>query len=46
MIMKIGKDQPSILDNYHQRREDVFNFEWFKLVPPSIDELQEARENA
>ena len=35
-----------VLNNYHQRREDVFNYEWFKLVPPSIDELQEARENA
>ncbi len=33
-----------VLENYHQRREDVFNFEWFKLVPPSIDELQAARE--
>ena len=34
------------LDNYHQRREDVYNFSWFKLVPPTIDELQQARENA
>jgi hypothetical protein len=29
-------------DNYHQRREDVFNFPWFKLVPPSILEFREA----
>lgn len=33
------------LKNYHQRREDVFNFPWYKIVPPSIEELQEAREN-
>ncbi len=29
--------------NYDQRREDVFNFPWFKIVPPSIDDFQEAR---
>ena len=29
--------------NYHQRREDVFNFPWFKLVPLSIDDFQRAR---
>ena len=34
------------LDDYHSRREYVFNFSWFKLVPPTIDELREARENA
>jgi hypothetical protein len=32
--------------NYHQKREDVFNFSWYKIVPPSIAELQQARENA
>ena len=31
------------IENYHQRREDVFNFPWFKLVPPTIDELNAAR---
>jgi hypothetical protein len=30
------------LDDYHIRREDVFNFPWLKLVPPTIDELREA----
>lgn len=34
------------MEDYHQRREDVFNYNWFKLVPPSIDEFQQARENA
>lgn len=34
------------LINYHQRREDVFNYEWFKIIPPTIDEFQEAREHA
>ena len=29
--------------NYHQRREDVFNFPWFRIVPPSIDDFQQAR---
>lgn len=28
--------------NYHQRREQVFNYEWFKLMPPSISEFREA----
>lgn len=34
------------LENYHQRREDVFNYNWFAIVPPSIAELQQAREQA
>jgi hypothetical protein len=34
------------LEDYHRRREDVFNYDWFKIVPPTIDEFQEARENA
>jgi len=34
------------LENYHQRREDVYSFPWFKLVPPTIDEFQQARQNA
>ena len=33
-------------ENYHQRREDVFNFPWFKFVPPSIDDFQRARTGA
>ena len=33
------------LNDYHQRREDVFNYPWFKLVPPTIDEFKEARKN-
>lgn len=32
--------------NYDQRREDVFNFPWFRVVPPSIDDFQGARANA
>lgn len=32
--------------NYHQRREDVFNCQWYKIVPPSINEFKEARINA
>ncbi len=34
------------LEDYHQRREDVFDFPWFKVVPPTIEEFQQARENA
>ena len=32
--------------NYHQRREEVFNFPWFRVVPPSIDDFQGARTSA
>ena len=32
--------------NYHQKREKVFNFPWFRIVPPSIDDFQEARTGA
>ena len=34
------------LKDYHQKREDVFNYPWYKLVPPSVDEFKEARERA
>jgi len=34
------------LEDYHQRREDVFNLSWFKLVPPSVENFQDARDNA
>lgn len=30
------------MQDYHQRREDVFNFPWLKIVPPSIEEFREA----
>jgi hypothetical protein len=30
-------------ESYHQCREDVFEFPWFKLVPPSIEEFYQAR---
>jgi putative restriction endonuclease len=33
-------------EDYHQRREDVFNFSWFKLVPPTVEELNLARKNS
>jgi hypothetical protein len=29
-------------ENYHQRREDVFNFPWYRLLPPSVSEFREA----
>lgn len=29
-------------DNLHAEREQVFNFDWFGLYPPSPEELQEA----
>ena len=32
--------------NYHQRREDVFNFQWFRVVPPSTDDFHDARSSA
>ena len=34
------------MEDYHQRREDVFNYPWFKIFPPTIDEFQKARESA
>ncbi len=34
------------LEDYHQRREDVFKFSWYKIVPPTMDEFRQARENA
>lgn len=34
------------MEDYHQRREDVFNYNWFRIIPPTIDEFQEAREHA
>lgn len=30
------------LVNYHRRREDVFKFPWYNLVPPTAEELREA----
>lgn len=32
-----------ILTNYHQRREEVFNYPWLKIFPPSISQFKEAR---
>ena len=32
--------------NYHTAREKVFNFPWFGIVPPSIDDFQRARTGA
>jgi putative restriction endonuclease len=32
-----------IRENYHQRREDVFNYPWFNLVPPTIHDFIGAR---
>ncbi|MPY66849.1 hypothetical protein F8S09_09130 [Deinococcus sp. SDU3-2] len=34
------------LEEYHQRREEVFNYPWFKLVPPTVQALKQARERA
>lgn len=34
------------LEDYHKRREDVFNCSWYKIVPPTVDEFRQARENA
>jgi hypothetical protein len=28
--------------DYHQRREDVFEYPWFEVLPPTIEELREA----
>ncbi len=30
------------LKNYHKRREDVFNFPWYTLMPPTAEELRQA----
>ena len=32
--------------NYHTAREKVFNFPWFRIVPPRIDDFQRARTGA
>ena len=34
------------LKNYPKRREAVFDFPWYKVIPPTIDEFQQAKENA
>lgn len=33
-------------EKYHQSREDIFNFPWFSILPPTIKELQDARNDA
>ena len=47
VVNKSGKPGEGFLAedqaNYHQRREDVFDFQWFRVVPPSIDDFQRAR---
>ena len=35
-----------VLKNYPKRREDVFDFPWYKVIPPTIDEFQQAKDNA
>ena len=34
-----------ILDDCHTRREEIHNYEWYKIVPPTINEFQSAFEN-
>lgn len=34
------------LRNYHKKREAVFDFPWFTIVPPTMAELHEARVEA
>lgn len=29
-------------ENYHRRREEVFSYPWFKMVPPTVEEFREA----
>jgi len=31
------------LKNYHETRERVFNFPWYEIVPPTVDEFEQAR---
>lgn len=31
------------LSNYHREREKVFNFQWFSMVPPSIEKFAELK---
>lgn len=28
----------------HKLREDVFNYKWFRIVPPTVEQLQESTE--
>lgn len=30
------------LENYHHKREKVFEFSWYKIVPPTIGEFRKA----
>ncbi len=30
------------LQNYHQRREDVFSYPWYRMIPPTVAEFREA----
>ncbi|MCI0366700.1 MAG: hypothetical protein L0219_22785 [Phycisphaerales bacterium] len=30
------------LEDYHRSREDVFNYPWYRMVPPTVAELREA----
>ncbi len=31
-------------DEFHRRREDVFNYDWYSIVPPKVEEFKEAWE--
>lgn len=31
------------IEDYHQRREDVFNYPWYEDFPPSVNDLIQAR---
>ena len=31
-------------NDFHRRREDVFNYDWYGIVPPTIEELGKAWE--
>jgi hypothetical protein len=31
-------------NEFHRRREDVFNYEWYAIAPPSIEQFREAWE--
>ena len=35
-----------ILKNYPKRREAVFDFPWYKIIPPTIEEFRQAKENS
>ena len=42
-IKNISDMNAEELENYHETREKVFEFPWYEIVPPTVDEFEQAR---